>query len=256
MRRSRISKWVVLALLLFAPYVFAGCGEAKREAEAPAQGVERDAVGDIPGATPLASIEELMAKDARIKELLANRDAEIKLTPGTDTATMYWWTGNDLWEAFASKSSFDQGATLGYIIGVKDALGAVYGEIGYLAITYGEAIKPEYPNLESPLWVAEKVGKRIWAQTWIFDKAQAHEHWALIAKLLTALENPKGDKVTAGQVEDVVKKYLSDHPEERALPAALLVWRAVSSLEDAQTLADYSESQRKKIEEILSKAEQ
>lgn len=164
-----------------------------------------------------------------------------KLSPSPDTKEVrrYFKTGNqlrdDLMKGDGPGEIFGKAMAMGYVIGVYDGLAAVDGEKRTLFLQATEAWRdlsqyPDPTNARSGLlWYLQ-----------VKSQAEAASR-ALNIRLNAAIDNPKGENVTVGQVVEIVKKYLADHPEELNLPAGVVVWRSLASLEKAKNLQELAQ---------------
>lgn len=98
---------------------------------------------------------------------------------------------------------------LGYVMGVYDALRTVYEESEYISKSDTNSF----------------VGDETWA-TFDTSKKLSTANSQALFKVWMAAYTPDG--VVSGQLADVARAYVGDHPTERQNNAALLVWRALA----------------------------
>jgi len=151
--------------------------------------------------------------------------ARLPCRPDTESARRYFLRGNDLYERIGQ--DYGKALALWYILGVVDALGAVYDE---------QQILRTHPGSDG-CFAKELEGLSPDGRAWVVTLSTMD---ALALRLQVAVDNPKGEGVQAKQLFDIVNNYLKNHPEERNMPAAVLVWRALASVERAANLYEYS----------------
>ena len=73
--------------------------------------------------------------------------------------------------------------------------------------------------------VSGKPVARMWARGYVIgvaDQVNAHANTAGIPNIV-----PESSKITQGQLYDIVKLFLQNHPNTRHLPAATLIYQAL-----------------------------